>query len=71
VPGISIPAGLAPEDGLPVGIQFLAPAREDARLYNVGGALERLLLAEWGGPILDRLPDLSTHELLATEEGAV
>ena len=38
---------------------------------NVGGALERLLLAEWGRPILDGLPDLSTHELLATEEGAV
>jgi aspartyl-tRNA(Asn)/glutamyl-tRNA(Gln) amidotransferase subunit A len=71
VPGISLPAGLAPEDGLPVGIQFLAPAREDARLYNVGGALERLLVAEWGGPLLDRAPDLSTHELLATEEGAV
>ena len=54
-----------------MGIQFLAPAREDARLYNVGGALEQLLLAEWGGPILDRAPDLCTHELLATEEGAV
>ncbi len=26
-PGISIPSGLAEEDGLPVGIQFLAPAR--------------------------------------------
>jgi aspartyl-tRNA(Asn)/glutamyl-tRNA(Gln) amidotransferase subunit A len=71
VPGISLPAGLAPEDGLPVGIQFLAPAREDARLYNVGGTLERLLVAEWGGPLLDRAPDLSTHELFATEEGAV
>ena len=36
VPGISLPAGLADEDGLPVGIQFLAPARQDARLYRVG-----------------------------------
>ncbi|RXZ70480.1 Asp-tRNA(Asn)/Glu-tRNA(Gln) amidotransferase subunit GatA [Agromyces albus] len=71
VPGISLPVGLAPEDGLPVGIQFLAPAREDARLYNVGGALEQLLLAEWGGPLLDRAPDLSRHELFATEEGAL
>ena len=71
VPGISVPAGLAPEDGLPVGIQFLAPAREDARLYNVGGALEQLLLAEWGGRLLDRAPDLSRHELTATEEGAL
>ena len=43
VPGISIPSGLAEEDGLPVGIQFLAPVREDARLYRVGAALETLL----------------------------
>lgn len=71
VPGISVPAGLALEDGLPVGIQFLAPAREDARLYNVGGALEALLVDRWGGPLLDRAPDLSTHELMATEEGVV
>jgi aspartyl-tRNA(Asn)/glutamyl-tRNA(Gln) amidotransferase subunit A len=71
VPGISLPAGLAPEDGLPVGIQFLAPAREDARLYNVGGALEALLVDRWGGPLLNQAPDLSTHELKATEEGVV
>ncbi|GAA2025177.1 Asp-tRNA(Asn)/Glu-tRNA(Gln) amidotransferase subunit GatA [Agromyces tropicus] len=71
VPGISVPAGLAPEDGLPVGVQFLAPAREDARLYNVGGALEHLLVDRWGGPILSQAPDLSTHELMATEEGVV
>jgi aspartyl-tRNA(Asn)/glutamyl-tRNA(Gln) amidotransferase subunit A len=71
VPGISVPTGLAPEDGLPVGIQFLAPAREDARLYNVGGALEALLVDRWGGPLLGQAPDLSTHELMATEEGVV
>lgn len=58
VPGISIPSGLAPEDGLPVGIQFLAPAREDARLYRVGAALEALLVDAWGGPLLDRAPVL-------------
>ncbi|WP_169582359.1 Asp-tRNA(Asn)/Glu-tRNA(Gln) amidotransferase subunit GatA [Microbacterium thalassium] len=58
VPGISIPSGLAEEDGLPVGIQFLAPAREDARLYRVGAALEALLLDAWGGPLLDRAPIL-------------
>ncbi|QEW03358.1 Asp-tRNA(Asn)/Glu-tRNA(Gln) amidotransferase subunit GatA [Microbacterium lushaniae] len=58
VPGISIPSGLAAEDGLPVGIQFLAPAREDARLYRVGAALETLLVEEWGGPLLDRAPAL-------------
>ncbi|WP_314502006.1 Asp-tRNA(Asn)/Glu-tRNA(Gln) amidotransferase subunit GatA [uncultured Microbacterium sp.] len=56
VPGISIPSGLAEEDGLPVGIQFLAPARQDARLYRVGAALEALLIDSWGGPLLDRAP---------------
>jgi aspartyl-tRNA(Asn)/glutamyl-tRNA(Gln) amidotransferase subunit A len=59
VPGISIPSGLAAEDGLPVGIQFLAPAREDARLYRVGAALEALLVDRWGGPLLDRAPSLT------------
>ena len=58
VPGISLPVGLAPEDGLPVGIQFLAPAREDARLYRVGAALEALFVDEWGGLLLDRAPEL-------------
>ncbi|MEN2740762.1 Asp-tRNA(Asn)/Glu-tRNA(Gln) amidotransferase subunit GatA [Microbacterium sp. X-17] len=58
VPGISVPSGLAADDGLPVGIQFLAPARQDARLYRVGAALEALLVDEWGGPLLDRLPAL-------------
>ncbi|GAA2968743.1 Asp-tRNA(Asn)/Glu-tRNA(Gln) amidotransferase subunit GatA [Microbacterium schleiferi] len=58
VPGISLPSGLSVDDGLPVGIQFLAPARQDARLYRVGAALEALLVDEWGGPLLDRAPVL-------------
>ncbi|MCT9820282.1 Asp-tRNA(Asn)/Glu-tRNA(Gln) amidotransferase subunit GatA [Microbacterium sp. W1N] len=58
VPGISIPSGLAAEDGLPVGIQFIAPAREDARLYRVGAAVEALLLDEWGEPLLAKAPAL-------------
>ncbi len=58
VPGMSLPSGLAPEDGLPVGIQILAPALEDARLYTVGAALEAMLLDRWGGPLLDRAPSL-------------
>ncbi len=60
IPGISIPSGLAEEDGLPVGIQFLAPAREDARLYRVGAALEAALLDSWGAPLLSRAPQLGT-----------
>ncbi|MGP6177913.1 Asp-tRNA(Asn)/Glu-tRNA(Gln) amidotransferase subunit GatA [Microbacterium sp. A196] len=58
VPGISIPSGLADDDGLPVGIQFLAPAREDARLYRVGAALETALVDSWGAPLLTRAPAL-------------
>ncbi|WP_377804751.1 Asp-tRNA(Asn)/Glu-tRNA(Gln) amidotransferase subunit GatA [Brachybacterium sp. GCM10030268] len=57
-PGISVPSGLA-EDGLPAGIQFLAPARADERLYQVGGALEALLEDSWGGPLLAKAPELT------------
>ncbi|GAA5519157.1 glutamyl-tRNA(Gln) amidotransferase subunit A [Demequina sediminis] len=58
IPGMSLPAGLAPEDGLPVGFQILAPAREDARLYRIGAALEASLAAEWGGPLSAQAPEL-------------
>ena len=50
VPGILVPAGLAPEDDLPVGFQVLAPAMADDRLYRVGAGLETLLQQQWGGP---------------------
>jgi aspartyl-tRNA(Asn)/glutamyl-tRNA(Gln) amidotransferase subunit A len=39
----SFPVGLAPEDGLPVGLQVMAPPMADDRLYRVGAALERLI----------------------------
>jgi len=58
VPGISVPGGLADEDGLPVGIQILAPTMADDRVYRVGAALETLLTDTWGGPLLDRAPAL-------------
>ena len=58
VPGISVPSGLADEDGLPAGFQVLAPALADDRLYRVGAALEALLQTQWGGPLLDRAPTL-------------
>ncbi len=59
VPGMSLPSGLADEDGLPTGIQILAPATQDDRLYAVGAALEAALLERWGGPLLSRAPDLT------------
>ncbi len=54
----SFPAGLSPEDGLPVGIQVMAPPLADDRLYRVGAALERALEARWGGPILNEITEL-------------
>ncbi len=60
VPGISIPSGLADEDGLPAGVQILAPTMADDRVYRVGAALETLLHDQWGGPLLDRAPELET-----------
>ena len=58
VPGISLPSGLADEDGLPAGFQVLAPAMADDRLYRVGAALEAALEERWGGPLLDKAPAL-------------
>jgi aspartyl-tRNA(Asn)/glutamyl-tRNA(Gln) amidotransferase subunit A len=57
-PGLSLPVGLAPEDGLPVGLQVMAPVMADERLYRVGAALEAALVARWGAPILDGVPAL-------------
>ena len=55
---MSLPIGLAPEDGLPVGLQIMAPALADDRLYRVGGALETALVQRWDGPILNEAPVL-------------
>jgi aspartyl-tRNA(Asn)/glutamyl-tRNA(Gln) amidotransferase subunit A len=59
VPGISVPSGLADEDGLPAGVQILAPAMADDRVYLVGAALEAALIGKWGGPLLDQAKGLS------------
>jgi aspartyl-tRNA(Asn)/glutamyl-tRNA(Gln) amidotransferase subunit A len=58
VPGISVPNGLADEDGLPSGIQILAPALADDRVYRVGAAVEALHVKAWGGPLLAQAPTL-------------
>ncbi|MDU0478460.1 Asp-tRNA(Asn)/Glu-tRNA(Gln) amidotransferase subunit GatA [Staphylococcus chromogenes] len=38
--GMSLPAGLASDTGLPTGLQIMAPAFADDRLYRVGAAFE-------------------------------
>src|ERR1700728_2098987 len=51
---ISVPCGLAPEDGLPVGLQVMAPALADDRLYRVAAAAEAALAGRWGQPLLSQ-----------------
>jgi len=54
----SFPIGLAPEDGLPVGLQVMAPPLADDRLYRVGAAVEAALVERWGGHLWKQLPAL-------------
>jgi aspartyl-tRNA(Asn)/glutamyl-tRNA(Gln) amidotransferase subunit A len=54
---MSVPAGLA-DDGLPVGLQIMAPALGEAVMYRVGAAYEAARNAEDGGPLIDRIPSL-------------
>ncbi|CAM4491185.1 Asp-tRNA(Asn)/Glu-tRNA(Gln) amidotransferase subunit GatA [Nocardia ninae] len=39
-PAMSVPSGLSKDDGMPVGLQIMAPALADDRLYRVGAAYE-------------------------------
>ncbi|MGN2636696.1 Asp-tRNA(Asn)/Glu-tRNA(Gln) amidotransferase subunit GatA [Nocardia takedensis] len=39
-PAMSVPSGLSRDDNLPVGLQIMAPALADDRLYRVGAAYE-------------------------------
>jgi aspartyl-tRNA(Asn)/glutamyl-tRNA(Gln) amidotransferase subunit A len=49
---ISVPIGLAPENGLPVGLQVMAPTLADDRLYRVAAAVEAAFESRWGHPLL-------------------
>ncbi|KDN83002.1 Asp-tRNA(Asn)/Glu-tRNA(Gln) amidotransferase subunit GatA [Kitasatospora cheerisanensis] len=55
---MSLPCGLAPEDNLPVGLQIIAPAMADDRLYRVGGTVEAALNDKWGHTLLEEAPAL-------------
>ena len=50
--------GLAPDDGLPVGLQVMAPVLADDRAYRVGAAVEAALDDRRGHPLLDQAPAL-------------
>ncbi|GAA3048846.1 Asp-tRNA(Asn)/Glu-tRNA(Gln) amidotransferase subunit GatA [Pseudonocardia yunnanensis] len=53
---LSVPSGLV--DGLPVGLQVMAPALGEAVMYRVGAAYEAARNAEDGGPLINRVPSI-------------
>ena len=57
VPGIAFPMGLAPEDGLPVGVQLMAPAYHDQRLFELGASLEALVVQRDGAHVSTLVPE--------------
>lgn len=59
--GMSLPAGLAPEDNLPVGFQIMAPAMKDDLMYQVGATLEAALIDKWGGNLMSLAPKLGAR----------
>ena len=54
----SFPAGLSPEDGLPIGFQVMAPAMRDDLCYLVGAALEREIT------VWDQVPQLTNSKVV-------
>jgi aspartyl-tRNA(Asn)/glutamyl-tRNA(Gln) amidotransferase subunit A len=57
LPAMSLPCGLV--DGLPVGLQIMAPVWADERLYRVGAALEAELDSRRGHPLLGEVPEVT------------
>jgi aspartyl-tRNA(Asn)/glutamyl-tRNA(Gln) amidotransferase subunit A len=57
-PAISVPCGLATDDGppLPVGLQIMAPAMADDRCYRVAASFEAAYVAEHGAVLTQASP---------------
>ncbi|HEV2890048.1 MAG TPA: Asp-tRNA(Asn)/Glu-tRNA(Gln) amidotransferase subunit GatA [Frankiaceae bacterium] len=49
---MSVPCGLSPDDGLPVGLQVMAPAMRDDLMYRVAAAYEAASGGPWEAPSL-------------------
>jgi aspartyl-tRNA(Asn)/glutamyl-tRNA(Gln) amidotransferase subunit A len=60
---LSVPCGLAPEDGLPVGLQIMAPVLADDRCYRVAAAVQAALDSRRGSPLLAAAHGLDTGDL--------
>ena len=61
-------AGCADEDGLPVGLQVMAPPLADDRLYRVAAAVEAAFTERWGHPLLAEAKGLSAAMTVTYEE---
>jgi aspartyl-tRNA(Asn)/glutamyl-tRNA(Gln) amidotransferase subunit A len=57
IPAMSVPSGLAPDDNLPVGLQIMAPALREDRMYRIAAAYEVARDAAEGGPQIQRIPE--------------
>lgn len=57
VAGMSVPNGIS--EGLPTGLQIMAPALGEAVMYRVGAAFEAARDADGGGPLIARVPDVA------------
>ncbi|GEL23204.1 glutamyl-tRNA(Gln) amidotransferase subunit A [Pseudonocardia sulfidoxydans NBRC 16205] len=55
---MSVPSGVAAEDGLPTGLQIMAPALGEAVMYRVGAAYEAARDAADGSPFASRTPEV-------------
>lgn len=58
ITAMSVPSGLSAEDGLPVGLQIMAPALAEDRLYRVGAAYERARDDTAGQSWVEQFPDM-------------
>jgi aspartyl-tRNA(Asn)/glutamyl-tRNA(Gln) amidotransferase subunit A len=56
---MSVPSGLA--EGLPVGLQVMAPALGEAVMYRVAAAYEAARNAAAGAPLINSVPEASTE----------
>lgn len=61
VPAGSFPCGLSQTDGLPVGLQVMAPVMSDDLVYLVGGALEDAMAQRWDHPLVAGLLGADEH----------
>ncbi|GAY12292.1 Asp-tRNA(Asn)/Glu-tRNA(Gln) amidotransferase subunit GatA [Pseudonocardia sp. N23] len=58
---MSVPSGVAAEDGLPTGLQIMAPALGEAVMYRVGAAYEAARDAADGSAFATRAPELEVR----------